>query len=81
MADKSIPITIQLPQSVYDNLVTVVKNCNITHRDTDGATTHGELDIAGLLLMVAEDVAMTNSRPGLWEGSNMQQVLDSHGYH
>jgi len=27
-----------------------------------------------------EDVALTISRPGSWEGANMQQVLAAHGY-
>jgi|GEM_PF-3175001 len=43
-------------------------------------TTHGSMTVPTLLAMLAEDAAMTNSRPGSWEGSSMQQVLDSHGY-
>lgn len=41
---------------------------------------HGPLDLFVLLEMLLEDVAMTVSRPGSWEGANMRQVLTSHGY-
>ena len=47
---------------------------------SDGATTHGALDVKALLAMLAEDAAMTHSRPSSWEGSSMLQVLASHGY-
>ncbi|QFT57081.1 hypothetical protein [Microbulbifer sp. THAF38] len=29
---------------------------------------------------LADDLGMTNSRPGSWEGSNMQRVIDGHGW-
>lgn len=29
---------------------------------------------------LADDLGMTNARPGSWEGSNMQQVIDGHGW-
>ena len=80
MNGKTVTIKLQIPKEVYDDLVIVVQNCNHSHKDTGGFTSHGELDVPGLLLMLAQDAAMTNSRPGSWEGSNMQQVLDSHGY-
>lgn len=79
-APRAVPVTLQLSEDVYTNLLTVVKNCNLSHQERDGANTHGQLDVPRLLAMLAEDAAMTNSRPGSWEGSNMQQVLDSHGY-
>jgi hypothetical protein len=75
-----VAIAVAVSSDTYQNLVTVVKNCNLSHAERDGATSHGPLDVSGLLTMLAEDVAMTNSRPGSWEGANMQQVLDSHGY-
>jgi hypothetical protein len=43
-------------------------------------TTHGKLSVSSLLAMLAEDAAMMNTRPGSWEGANMQHVFDSHGY-
>lgn len=73
-------IKLQIPQAVYDDLVVVAANCTRSHKASGGFTTHGELDVSGLLMMLAQDAAMTNSRPGSWEGSNMQQVLDAHGY-
>ena len=43
-------------------------------------TTHGLLDMIVLAGMLMEDVALTVSRPGSWEGANMRQVLTLHGY-
>jgi hypothetical protein len=33
-----------------------------------------------LAAMLLEDAGMVISRPGSWEGSNMTDVLRSHGY-
>jgi hypothetical protein len=41
---------------------------------------HGPLDMKRLARMLLEDVALAVRRPGSWEGSNMWQVLTSHGY-
>ena len=73
-------IKLQIRQAVYDDLVVVAASCTRIHQAKGGGTSHGELDVAGLLLMLAQDAAATTSRPGSWEGSNMQSVLDSHGY-
>jgi hypothetical protein len=75
-----VAVAIALDQETYANLLVVVESCNRADEDNNGATTHGKLDIPRLLTMLAEDAAMTNNRPGSWEGANMQQVLDSHGY-
>jgi hypothetical protein len=45
------------------------------------ASTHGALDMRKLTAMLLEDVALLVRRPGSWEGSNMAQVMSSHGYH
>ena len=74
----TIPVVVD--GETYDHLQTVVKNCNESDKAAEGITSHGQLDVPGLLAILAEDAAMTNSRPGSWEGANMQQVLDSHGY-
>ena len=44
------------------------------------ANSHGPLDMIVLAEMLMEDVALAVRRPGSWEGSNMIQVLNSHGY-
>ena len=44
------------------------------------ASTHGPLDMQKLAEMLLEDVALSVRRPGSWEGSNMAQVMSSHGY-
>ena len=40
---------------------------------------YGMLTAKALLTMLAEDAAMTISRPSSWEGANMATV-ESHGY-
>jgi hypothetical protein len=75
-----VAIALAFDHDTYVNLQAVVANCNRAEASRDGATTHGKLDVPRLLAMLAEDVTMTNTRPGSWEGANMQQVLDSHGY-
>jgi hypothetical protein len=47
---------------------------------TDEFNSHGPLDMIVLAGMLLEDVALAVRRPGSWEGSNMIQVLTSHGY-
>lgn len=75
-----VAIALGLSEDTYANLLAVVDHCNQADDRNKGATTHGKLDVSGLLAMLADDAAMTNSRPGSWEGANLQQVLDSHGY-
>lgn len=48
--------------------------------DDEGGNTHGRLDLQTLTRMLLEDVALAWRRPGSWEGANMAQVLESHGY-
>lgn len=75
-----VAVAIALGRETYNNLLVVVESCNRADDDNRGATTHGKLDIPKLLAMLAEDAALTNSRPGSWEGAGMQQLLDSNGY-
>ncbi|SAL05464.1 hypothetical protein AWB81_07172 [Caballeronia arationis] len=75
-----VKIELELSDEMHANLREVVARCNASHRDRDGANTHGQLSVKTLLTMLTEDAALTHSRPGSWEGANMQQVLDSHGY-
>lgn len=79
-ADAPVAVAVAMHGDTYNNLVVVVDSCNRSHEQREGATTHGKLTVSSLLGMLAEDAAMTNTRPGSWEGANMQQVLDSHGY-
>jgi hypothetical protein len=79
-AEQGAMVMLHLTSSTYQHLQAVVENCNLSNKNRRGSTTHGKLDVAGLLAMLAEDAAMTNSRPGSWEGANMEQVLACHGY-
>lgn len=75
-----VAVAVSLGEGIYNDLLAVVDYCNRADHENGGATTHGKLDIPRLIAMLAEDAAMTNSRPGSWEGANLQQVLESHGY-
>jgi hypothetical protein len=78
----SAPVAVAVPlnHETYMSLLALVDSCNRADQSRDGATTHGKLDIPKLFAMLAEDAAMTVTRPGCWEAANFQQVLDSHGY-
>jgi len=49
-------------------------------KDATDGNSHGPLNLEKLVAMLLEDIALTRSRPGSWEGHNMLQVLRSHGY-
>jgi hypothetical protein len=73
-------IVIQVSEETASNLRVLAMRCTDEHRHHEGFTSHGELTVSKLLVMLAEDAAMVISRPGSWEGSNMAQVFQSHGY-
>lgn len=39
-----------------------------------------ELSPQEVIQALADDLGMTNTRPGSWEGDNMQRVIDGHGW-
>lgn len=73
-------IVIQVSEETASNLRALAVRCTDEHRRQKGFTSHGELTVSKLLAMLAEDAAMVISRAGSWEGSNMAQVFQSHGY-
>lgn len=73
-------ITIEIPDDLADQLEELASSCTEIDQNRNGATTHGELTVAGLLTMLAEDAGMVLTRPGSWEASNMAAVLSGHGY-
>lgn len=73
-------IVIQVSEETAMNLHALAACCADEDRRREGFTSHGALTASKLLAMLAEDAAMVMSRPGSWEGSNMAQVLQSHGY-
>jgi len=52
----------------------------LDENQTGECNSHGPLDMIVLAGMLLQDVALAVRRPGSWEGSNMSQVLSSHGY-
>jgi hypothetical protein len=77
-AAKKITVTVRHDEA--ERLAELVRRCNELDKADPAHNTHGQLTVAGLLAMLAEDAAMVISRPGCWEASNMHQVLASHGY-
>jgi|UPI0006272D2D hypothetical protein len=75
-----VKIEFELDDDVYAALQSVVARCNLEHRSSGGVNTHGKLTVKKLLIVLAEDAAMTQIRPASWEAFKMQHVLDSHGY-
>ena len=73
-------IVIQVSEETATNLRSLAARCADEHGRQVGFTSHGILTVSTLLAMLAEDAAMVISRPGSWEGSNMAQVFQSHGY-
>ncbi len=67
-------IVLDIPEPMLDALNTVVSRC------TTEASTHGQLTLEAMFQMLAEDTAMTETRPGSWEAGNMARVFQSHGY-
>lgn len=67
-------IAFDVPDSLAETLKIVAKRCA---RDE---STHGKLTVESMFEMLAEDLAMTETRPGSWEAANMMQVFTSHGY-
>ena len=60
----------------------VVKHINafLEMQNNNTQSAHGTLDLAGLVAMLLQDVALAVRRPGSWEGSKMGELLGSHGY-
>ena len=73
-------IVIQVSEDTASSLRALAVRCTDEHRRKEGLTSHGALTLSKVLAMLAEDAAMVISRPGSWEGSNMAQVFQSHGY-
>jgi hypothetical protein len=68
-------IKIEIPDERY----TLIKEL-MDNNQSGEFNSHGPLNLLTLVDMLLEDVAMTVSRPGSWEGANMIQVLICHGY-
>ena len=52
----------------------------LSYQSISEANSHGPLDIKRLAEMLLADVALSQRRPGSWEGANMMTVLQAHGY-
>ncbi|NOK48641.1 hypothetical protein GTH10_14920 [Burkholderia thailandensis] len=73
-------IAVTVSDKTAAELDELVRLLNGHHGSTDQYCSHGLLTRSRLLAMLAEDAGLVISRPGSWEGSNMAQVLSSHGY-
>jgi hypothetical protein len=72
--------TVEVDDTTATNLQSLAQLCTEADKQREGATTHGALTVQKLLAMLAEDAGLVISRPGSWEGANMEQVFSSHGY-
>jgi hypothetical protein len=69
-------IEIEIGDSIIEDVERFLKRQD----PESGANTHGHLDVAGLIQMLLEDVAVAVRRPESWEGVMMRDLLTSHGY-
>ena len=77
----TVILDLAMPRDHYHAIRRVLRGVNDSHQVREAqACTHGPLTVTTLLTMLAEDVAMLDSRPGSWEAAHMAQVLAGHGY-
>ena len=77
----TVVVDVRMPREVHASIRRLLRDVNASRQvREEQACTHGLLTVAGALEMLAQDLGMVESRPGSWEGSNMAQVLSSHGY-
>ncbi len=77
----SVILDVRLSRELHQTIRKILWDVNRSDQvRQDGACTHGVLTPEGLLEMLAQDVAMVETRPGSWEGAGMAQVLAAHGY-
>jgi hypothetical protein len=72
-------IQIEIEDQIATDLAELIRRCN-ANAGPDPFNSHGPLTVKKLAAMLLEDAGMVISRPGSWEGSNMTDVLRSHGY-
>ena len=66
---------------IPDNIATIINDfLQFQANKPDSISSHGPLDMQTLALMLLQDVYWATERPGSWEGANMRQVLEAHGY-
>lgn len=73
-------IEFRISDEQADNLAELARRCGEAHAERPDATTHGALDLAGLLALLIEDAAMIINCPGSWEAEAIRQLLVRHGY-
>ncbi|WP_437559338.1 hypothetical protein [Acidithiobacillus sulfuriphilus] len=72
-------IQIEIDDQTAADLADLVQRIN-ANAGPEPFNSHGHLTVKKLAAMLLEDAGMVISRPGSWEGSNMADVLRSHGY-
>lgn len=75
-----VVVDVLVSRTTHEAIRAGLRAVNATDQVRAGQCTHGVLTVATALGMLAEDLGMVETRPGSWEGSNMQTVLSSHGY-
>lgn len=70
-------LRVHVDECTYLNLKQLVDAMNRS-RHVEGFP--AKLTVGTLLQMLAQDCAMVVTRPGSWEGANMADILQGHGY-
>jgi len=67
-------ITIDIPDDIARRIEEHIASA------TSDFSSHGPLTLQKLMEMVTEDVGLSVTRPGSWEGANMRDAIAAHGY-
>jgi hypothetical protein len=73
-------IEFRISDEEANSLSELARRCALAHAKHSSATTHGALDLAGLLALLIEDAVMIIDAPDSCEAKAMGQLLRSHGY-
>jgi 3-phosphoglycerate kinase len=74
-------ITVTVSENVAADLAKLAQRCSrVARKQGAMGTDCGEVTVAQLLAILAEDAAMVIWRPGSWEGAGMARQLAGHGY-
>lgn len=80
LAPECAPLALLLEALSESDQVALTAFLTTTQMEPE-ATTHGGLDLAKLVAMLLQDVALMIHRPGSWEGAGMRDLMAGHGYH
>jgi hypothetical protein len=72
-------MTMKLTIEISNETADQIKQHLIDHPPPNAFNSHGPLTLKSLAEMLMEDIGLSITRPGSWEGANMHTVLRAHG--